>query len=118
MKLISLIVAFLPLVAFSLLARLLPTGDFGIAAVVAAAVAAIAMVADKPRWPPKILQTCSLILFAALAVAGFVAGHNDDRWLSRWAGAGVGVVVGLVILLLIPIMPFTEQFARAGHAEI
>lgn len=112
MKPIPLIVAFLPLVAFSLLARLLPTGDFGIAALVAAVIAAIALVAFRPIWPPKIIQGCSLVLFAGLAIAGFVAGHNDDRWLSRWGGAGVGVIMGLVILLLIPVMPFTEQFAR------
>jgi hypothetical protein len=32
MKALPLILAFLPLVAYSLLARLLPSGDFGIAA--------------------------------------------------------------------------------------
>jgi hypothetical protein len=104
-------------VAFSLLARLLPTGDFGIAALVAAVIAVMAIVFDHPRWPPKIIQATSLILFAAPAVAGFVAGHNDDRWLSRWAGAGAGLVLGVVILLLIPLMPFTEQFARAVTPE-
>jgi hypothetical protein len=112
MKPIPLIVAFLPLVTFSVLARLLPAGDFGIAALVAAAIAAVALIAFRPIWPPKIIQGCSLVLFAGLAIAGFVAGHDDDRWLSRWGGAGVAVVMGVVILLLIPLMPFTEQFAR------
>ena len=27
-------------------------------------------------------------------------------------GAGVGIILGLIILALIPVMPFTEQFAR------
>jgi len=104
-------------VAFSLLARLLPTGDFGIAALAAAVIAVIAIACDHLRWPPKIIQATSLILFAALSVAGFVTGHNDDRWLSRWEGAGVGLVMGVIILLLIPLMPFTGQFARAVTPE-
>jgi hypothetical protein len=111
-KPLPLILAFLPLVAFSLLARLLPTGDFGFAALVAAVIALIVLVAARPIWPPKIIQACSLVLFTALAIAGFVTGRGDDRWLSRWAGSGVGIIMGLVILLLIPVMPFTEQFAR------
>src|SRR5262249_35109914 len=27
-------------------------------------------------------------------------------------GAGVGIILGTIILVLIPVMPFTEQFAR------
>ena len=27
-------------------------------------------------------------------------------------GAGVGLILGLIILILIPLIPFTEQFAR------
>jgi hypothetical protein len=111
-KPLSLILAFLPLIAFSLLARWLPAGDFGIAALVAAVIALLTLVTARPMWPPKILQACSAVLFTLLAIVGVAVGHDSDRWLSRWAGAGVGIVIGLVILALIPIMPFTEQFAR------
>ena len=79
MKPLALILAFLPLIAFSVLARFLPHGDIGV---------------------------------AGLAVLGFTLGSHDDRWLATWGGADVGLVLGLVILLLIPVMPFTEQFAR------
>jgi hypothetical protein len=27
-------------------------------------------------------------------------------------GAGVGLILGLIILILVPFIPFTEQFAR------
>jgi hypothetical protein len=67
---------------------------------------------SHPIWPPKILNTCSLVLFALIAVLGFTLGKNDDRWLATWGGAGVGLILGLIILALIPVMPFTEQFAR------
>ena len=111
MKPLSLILAFLPLVAFSLLARVLPAGDFGVAAIVAAAVAALALVTSRPVWPPKIITGLSLVLFLVLAVIGFAV-RADDSWLATWGGAGVGVVLGLIIVALVPVMPFTEQFAR------
>jgi hypothetical protein len=112
MKSLTLILAFLPLIAFSLLARFLPHGYIGFAALVAAAIALIAILTSRPIWPPKILNACSLVLFAVLAVLGFTLGKADDSWLATWAGAGVGIVLGLIILALVPATPFTEQFAR------
>ena len=112
MKPLALILAFLPLIAFSLLSRILPHDYIGVAGLVAAVIALIAIVTSRPWWPPKILNTCSLVLFALIAVLGFTLGKNDDRWLATWGGAGVGLVVGLIILALVPIIPFTEQFAR------
>jgi hypothetical protein len=117
MKPLALILAFLPLIAFSLLSRFLPSSDIGVAALVAAVIAGVAMVTIRPLWPPKILNACSLILFALLAVLGFALGKGDDSWLATWGGAGVGIVIGLVILALIPVMPFTEQFARESTPE-
>jgi hypothetical protein len=111
-KPLSLIIAFTPLIIFSLLSRGLPHGYIGVAGLVAAVSALIAMAISRPVWPPKILTACSLILFTAIAVLGFTLGKNDDRWLATWGGAGIGIVVGLIILALVPIMPFTEQFAR------
>jgi hypothetical protein len=112
MKTLTLILAFLPLVAFSLLARFLPSGYIGVAALAAAVIAGIAMLTSHPIWPPKIINTCSLVLFAVLAVLGLTLGKHDDSWLATWGGAGVGIILGLIILALVPVMPFTEQFAR------
>jgi hypothetical protein len=112
MKLMSLVLAFLPLVVFSLLARFLPHGYIGVAGLAAAVCALIANLISRPVWPPKIINSCSLVLFAVTAVLGFTLGRNDDRWLSTWGGAGVGIILGLVILILVPFIPFTEQFAR------
>jgi hypothetical protein len=112
MKSLTLILAFLPLILFSLLARLLPHGYIGFAGLAAGAAALIAIATSHPVWPPKILNTCSLALFTLIAVLGFTLGKNDDRWLATWGGAGVGLVLGLIILALLPVVPFTEQFAR------
>jgi intracellular septation protein A len=112
MKSLTLVLAFLPLIVFSALARLLPHGYIGVAGLAAAVAALIAILTSHPVWPPKILNTCSLVLFAVFAVLGFTLGKNDDRWLATWGGAGVGIVLGLIILVLVPVIPFTEQFAR------
>jgi intracellular septation protein A len=117
MKPLTLILAFTPLIVFSLLARLLPHGDIGIAALVAVVAALVAMAASRPFWPPKIINACSLVMFAVLAVLGFTLGAHDDRWLATWGGSGVGLVLGLVILVLVPSMPFTEQFARESTPQ-
>jgi hypothetical protein len=112
MKTLTLILAFLPLIVFSLLSRFLPHSYIGVAALAAAAVASIAILTSRPYWPPKILNCCSLVLFAVIAVLGFTLGKNEDRWLAIWGSAGVALILGLIILALIPVMPFTEQFAR------
>jgi hypothetical protein len=112
LKSLTLILAFLPLIAFSLLSRFLPHGYIGVAGVVAAVIALIAIAISRPVWPPKIVNSCSLVLFALIAILGFTLGKNDDRWLATWGGAGVGIILGLIILALVPIIPFTEQFAR------
>jgi hypothetical protein len=117
MKSLTLILAFLPLIAFSLLSRFLPHGYIGIAGLAAALIALIAILTSHPIWPPKILNTCSLALFALIAVLGFALGKGDDRWLATWGGAGVGLVLGLIILALVPVMPFTEQFAREATPQ-
>ena len=117
MKSLTLILAFLPLIAFSLLSRFLPHGYIGIAGLAAALIALIAIATSHPVWPPKILNTCSLILFTLIAVLGFTLGQADDRWLATWGGAGVGIVLGLIILALVPVMPFTEQFAREATPQ-
>jgi hypothetical protein len=117
MKPLALILSFLPLITFSLLARLLPHNAIGIAGLAAAVIAVIAIATSHPVLPPKILNTCSLVLFTVIAVLGFTLGHNDDRWLATWGGAGVGLVLGAIILALVPVIPFTEQFARESTPQ-
>ncbi len=57
------------------------------------------------------------MLFALIAVLGFTLGQHDDRWLATWGGAGAGLILGFIILILIPVMPFTEQFARESTPQ-
>jgi hypothetical protein len=112
MKTLTLILTFLPLVVFSVMARFLPHGYIGLAGLTAAAIAVIAIARSRPVWPPKIINSCSAVLFTLTAVLGFTLGRHDDRWLASWGGAGMPLIIGLIILALVPVVPFTEQFAR------
>jgi hypothetical protein len=80
MKSLTLILAFLPLIVFSLLARFLPHGYIGIAGLAAAAVALVAILTSHPIWRPKILNSCSLVLFTLFAVLGFTLGKTVSSW--------------------------------------
>jgi hypothetical protein len=111
-KQLPLLIGFLPLVAASLLIKILPSGDVGTAGLVAAVLALFVMLTNRPVWPPKMLTACSFVLFAVLAILGFSLGKADDSWLATWTGAGVAIIIGLVILLLVPVIPFTEQYAK------
>jgi hypothetical protein len=111
-KMIPLIIGFSPLIAFSLLTKILPSGDIGVAGLVAALLALAVMLTSRPIWPPKILNICSLVIFTVLAVLGFSLDKGDKVWLATWPGGGVAIIIGAVILLLVPIIPFTEQYAK------
>jgi hypothetical protein len=111
-KLIPLILGFSPLIAFSLLTKILPSNDIGVAGLVAAFLALAVMMTSRPIWPPKILTACSFVVFTVLAVLGFSLDKADKTWLATWPGGGVAIVIGVVILILVPIIPFTEQYAK------
>ena len=111
-KLIPLVIGFSPLIVFSLLTKILPSSDVGVAGLVAAVLALVAMVISRPLWPPKILNACSLVIFTVLAVLGFSLDKGDQSWLATWPGGGVAIILGAVILLLVPVIPFTEQYAK------
>ena len=111
-KMVPLIIGFLPLIAFSLLTKILPSNDIGVAGLVAALLALAVMLTSRPIWPPKILNICSLVIFTVLAVLGFSLDKGDKVWLATWPGGGVAIIIGAVILLLVPIIPFTEQYAK------
>jgi hypothetical protein len=117
MKPLALILAFLPLIAFSFLSRFLAHNYIGVAGLVAAVCAVIVILVNRPVWPPNVLNVIQVVLFGLVAVFGFALGKGDDRWLGTWGGAGIGLVLGLIILLLVPVVPFTEAFARKATPQ-
>src|ERR1700753_3292795 len=98
MRPLTLILVFLPLIVFSVLARLLPASLVGVAALAAVATVLMTALAPPAIWPPKALPAICLTLFVLIAVLGFGLGRGGDSWLATWGAPGVGLAVGLVIL--------------------
>ncbi|MGR6966585.1 hypothetical protein ACU610_19175 [Geodermatophilus sp. URMC 61] len=109
---LALVTGFLPWIVFSVVAQRLAADEVAWGALVAAVMAAVAVLRDRRRHGPQILDLGSLVLFAVIAVTGFVGGPGVDRWLFEWGRPLVGVVLGLYLLLTVPVLPFTAEYAR------
>ena len=109
---LSLILGFLPLIAFSVLAGRVANNGIAWGALVALAIALINMAITRPPWPPKIINLISAGLFLVLTLIGFFGSRSIDGWLFDWASGLVTLTIGLLLLMTMPIMPFTEQYAR------
>lgn len=106
------ILGFLPWIIFSIVAQRLAANGVAWSATIAVAMTIVALIYARKRHGPKILNIGSLVLFAVIAVVGFVGGSDVDRWLYEWGRPLVGVILGLFILVTVPVMPFTEEYAR------
>jgi hypothetical protein len=106
------VLGFLPWIVFSVVAQRLAANAVAWSAVIALAMTVAALLLGWRRHAPKILNLCSLALFAIMAVAGFVGGPGVDRWLFEWGRPLVGVVLGLFVLATVPVLPFTAEYAR------
>lgn len=106
------ILGFLPWIVFSLVAQRLAADGVAWSATIAVVMTLVALIYAWRQNGPKILNIGSLVLFAVVAIVGFVGGPDVDRWLYDWGRPLVGVIIGLFILVTVPLMPFTEEYAR------
>ena len=106
------VLGFLPWIAFSFAAQRLAANGVAWAALLAVGMSLVSVIAARRKNGPKILNVGSLVLFGLIAVVGFVGGPDVDRWLFEWGRPLVGVVLGLYVLVTVPVMPFTEEYAR------
>ena len=109
---LGLVVGFLPWIVFAAVAQRLAANGVAWSALLAAAMSAVAVLRDRRRNGPRILDLGSLVLFGVIAVVGFAGGPGVDRWLFEWGRPLVGVVLGLYLLLTVPVLPFTAEYAR------
>jgi NO-binding membrane sensor protein with MHYT domain len=112
MEKFTFVLGFLPWIVFSFVAQRLDANGVAWSATIAVAMTLVALVVARRRHGPKILNLGSLVLFAVIAVVGFVGGPAIDLWLFEWGRPLVGVILGLYVLATVPIMPFTEEYAR------
>ncbi|GEL22391.1 hypothetical protein PSU4_13450 [Pseudonocardia sulfidoxydans NBRC 16205] len=109
---LSLVGAFLPWIAFTVVAQRLAADGVAWSALIAVAMTVVALLWDRARNIPMQLNIYSGVLFATMAVAGFVGGREVDQWLFEWGRPLVGVVLGLLILATVGVRPFTAEYAK------
>lgn len=112
MENLKFVLGFLPWIVFSFVAQRLDANGVAWSATIAAAMSLVAVIAALRRHGPKILNLGSLVLFTAIAVVGFAGGPAVDAWLFEWGRPLAGVLLGLYVLATVPVMPFTEEYAR------
>jgi len=109
---LSIVVGFVPWIAFSFIAQRLTADGVAWSALIAVAMTVIALLVGRARHTPVQLNVYSMVLFTVMAVAGFVGGPTVDEWLFQWGRPLVGVVLGLILLATSPVRPFTAEYAR------
>ncbi len=112
MKPVSVILGFIPWIAFAFIAHRIAADAVAWSALIGVALVVVTMAMQRPFWPPSVLNVGMLLPLAAIAVVGFVGGPDVDAWLYDWAVPGVGLFLGVFILALVPFAPFTERFAK------
>ncbi len=106
------LVGFTPWIVFSLVATRAGSGAVGTAAVLALLVAVGLIIRSVVRGEsPKLIEVSGAVVFLVFAVlAGALPGL--DPALADYGRGLAAAILALIILLLLPVMPFTEQYAR------
>jgi hypothetical protein len=105
-------VGFVPWIVFSLVATRVGPGAVGAGCLLALIVAVGLVVRSVFRGEsPKLLEVTGAVVFLGLGVLS-LADAGADTLLATYGRAIAAAILAAVIFLLLPAMPFTEQYAR------
>lgn len=109
---LKVLAGFVPWFVFGLVATREGAGAVTTAAWLAFVVAAAMLVVSMLRGMSlKVLEVAGAVVFAAFGVIG-TAEPAADAFLAHFGRSLATLVLALVIVALLPVMPFTEQYAR------
>ncbi|GAA4800499.1 hypothetical protein GCM10023200_41710 [Actinomycetospora chlora] len=112
MSFTKVLTGFVPWIVFSLIATRLGPGAVGVACVLAALVAGGLIARSLARGESaKLLEVTGVVVFVGLGVVA-VAVPGVDAFLASYGRALAAAILAVVIFALLPVMPFTEQYAR------
>lgn len=112
MKPTNLILAFTPLLLFTLVGHLVGPGLIGWVALTSAAIALLLLLVGIRRGV-KLVTAASVAVFSGLAVAALLTGSSGQQLLRDYGSGVCALVIGAIMLVSVPTVPFTEQYARA-----
>jgi hypothetical protein len=112
MSMKQVLVGFVPWIVFTLVATRVGPGAVGTACVLAFLVAVGLIVRSVARGEsPKVLEVVGAVVFLGLGGIAF-AYPGTDAFLAGYGRALAAAILAAAIFLLLPVMPFTEQYAR------
>ncbi|MFJ6570497.1 hypothetical protein ACIQNU_24080 [Streptomyces sp. NPDC091292] len=106
----SVLLSFVPWVAFSLLVQD-GANSVGFAALLGA-VLAIWLIVRGRASGLKVIDAAGVVTFVALACAAFAGGDVLRDNVAYYGRGAATLVLALVMLASVPVLPFTEQYAR------
>ena len=110
---VSVLVGFLPFIAFDVLSERDFPNAIGWACIASLALsAALFALSGWNNRGSTVLTVAGIGIFGVFAAMDFIGGAGIDRWLVEWAAAVVMVALGAFILVMLPFRPFTEEIAR------
>ncbi|MEJ2871253.1 hypothetical protein WCD74_26075 [Actinomycetospora sp. OC33-EN08] len=103
---------FVPWIVFTVAANRFGPGAVGTACLLALVVAVGLIVRSMLRGEtPKLLEVTGAVVFLGLGIVAFAV-PTADAALSGYGRALAAFVLAVVIFATLPVMPFTEQYAR------
>jgi hypothetical protein len=106
------LIALAPWVLFALVAERVGADAVGIAALLACLGSLALAIYGVRHGGLKIIDGAGVITFAAIAAAGFLGGHQIDKFLVHYGRGGAALVLATIMGVSAFTVPFTEQYAR------
>ncbi len=117
MNFLKVLTGFVPWAVFSLLATREGAGGVTTAALLAFAVAAALLIRSMIRGrSPKLLEVTGAVVFATFGGVGS-ADPAADAFLADYGRSLATLLLAVAIFVLLPVLPFTEQYARETVPE-
>ena len=117
MSIRKVLTGFVPWFVFSFVATRVGAGAVATAALLAFLVAVVFLVRSvRRRESPKLLEVTGAVVFAVIGAVGALD-PGADAFLAAYGRALATLTLAVVIFVLLPVLPFTEQYARETVPE-
>ena len=109
MKPTTMVLGFLPWIAFSIVVRLIGPESVGLSALLG-----IGLVLGGAAVAREVNQMTvgSLISLTGVGLLAVTTGDDVHMWLFTWAVPGLAAALGVFLLAMLPFAPFTRRYAR------
>jgi hypothetical protein len=113
MKPTTMILGFLPWIAFGIVVQLIGPQSVALSALLGIGLVLAGVAITRELRSPNQMAVGSLIPLSTIALVALATGDDVHEWLFTWAVPGQALVLGAFLLAMLPIAPFTQRYARS-----